>query len=625
IDGTVKGVQKVAVATVFGILTTIAAFYPLILIKNDYGKILASFSMIVCVALMFSLVESKLVLPAHLASTSMDFKKPKNFILLGFYKLQQMASNALGFVNQKVYTPFLNITLKHRYSALVIFISLALISGWLMKMGHVKTVFFPEIPGDLITVSVTMEKGSSSRMTHKNAMIIEDTAIALNLELMEKYKTQAPPIRKIMSAVEGSYEIEMYAELQPQNERVVGTMVLLNMWRKRTDNLEGVQSVKFSGNEETGGGFELRVDSRNDASLKKAVAMLTHGLKSMDGIHDIRDDLKPGEPEIRLRLKDEARHLGLTPSELASQISSTFGGFQIDKFQKGSDEIKLKVIYGKDQRKYIYQLLDTSIALEDGALVPLTMVADFESKLSSGFIHRVNGKRVVEVKAALDKKVVSSRNIIKSLEKKVIPDIENRFPDVKITAGGELEQEGEVRGGLVKAFIMIALLIYALLAIPLKSYWKPFVIMSVIPFGFAGAVVGHLIWDVPLSILSFFGMLALTGIVVNDSLVMLTRFNDLLAEGKTVSLALKTAGSSRFRAIFLTTATTVCGLMPLLFETSEQAQYLIPAAVSLAFGELFATFITLLLIPLLMNIAYDIKSVFASLWGSRLQVSHNTN
>ncbi len=625
IAGTVKGVHKVAVATVFGVLTTIAAFYPLVLIKNDFGKILASFSIIVCVALLFSLVESKLVLPAHLASVSIKSKKPKNFILLGFYTLQQMASKALSFANQKIYSPCLNITLKHRYSALVVFITLALVSGWLLKMGHVKTVFFPEIPGDVISVNVAMEKGSSSRMTHKNAMIIEDTALALNRDLMKEYKTESPPIRKIMTAVEGSYIIEMYAELQPQDERVVETMTLLRMWRKRTANLEGIESIKFSGTEETGGGFELKAESRNNASLKKAVTMLQQGLKSMDGIHDIRDDLKPGEPEIRLQLKDEARHLGLTPSELASQVSSAFGGFQIDKFQKGSDEIKLKVIYGKDQRKYMYQLLDTSIILEDGTLVPLTMVADLESKLSSGFIHRVNGKRVVEVKAAIDKKIASSRTIFNTLEKDVIQDIENKFPDVKISAGGELEQEGEVRTGLIKALIMIALLIYALLAIPLKSYWKPFVIMSVIPFGFAGAVVGHLIWDLPLSVLSFFGMLALTGIVVNDSLVMLTRFNDILAEGKTVSQALRTAGSSRFRAIFLTTATTVCGLMPLLFETSEQAQYLIPAAVSLAFGELFATFITLLLIPLLMNIAYDIKAVFASLWGTGLQVSHNTN
>jgi len=611
IEGTVKGVHKVAVATIFGILTTVAAFFPLMLIKNDFGRILSSFAVVVCVALLFSLVESKLILPAHLAAISIKSKKPKNILLLGFYLLQQKASNALKAFNQRIYTPLLNITLNHRYSALVIFITLALVGGWFMRMGYVRTVFFPDIPGDVITVNVAMENGTPSKMIYRNAKIIEGAATELNKVVMEKHGTEAPPIRKIMTAVDASGQIEIYAELQPQDKRVIETLTLLNMWRQRTKSLEGVQSIEFSGNAETGGGFEIQMKSRNELSLKQAVGLLKAGLENIDGIHDIRDDLKAGESEIKLKLKEEAQHLGLTPVDLAAQVGAAYGGLEIDTFQKGDDEVELKVIYGKDQRRYLHQLLDTGIILKDGSSVPLTMVADLESKLSSGFIHRINGKRVVEIKAALDKEHVSAGDIYYTLEDTVIPQIKSSFPDVEITAGGELEQEEEVRGGLLKALIMIILLIYALLAIPLKSYWKPFVIMSVIPFGFAGAVVGHLIAGVPLSVLSFFGMLALTGIVVNDSLVMLTRFNDILAEGKTVQIALRTAGSSRFRAIFLTTATTVCGLMPLLSETSEQAQYLIPAAVSLAYGELFATFITLLLIPVLMNIAYDIQGLFA--------------
>ncbi|MBU0970877.1 MAG: efflux RND transporter permease subunit, partial [Proteobacteria bacterium] len=610
IEGTIKGVHKVAVATIFGALTTVAAFFPLMLIKNDFGRILAGFSMVVCVAILFSLVESKLILPAHLASISVQSKKPKNFILLGFYTLQQKAAKTLGFFNHKIYAPVLNHTLNHRYTALVVFITLAIVGGWFIRMGHVRTVFFPDIPGDVITVKLDMEKGTPAKMGYWNADVIEKAATALNTSLMAKYKTDLPPIRKIMSAVDDVGGIEIYAELQPQENRVVETLELLNMWRHATQDLEGVQSLQFSGNAETGGGFLLEVASRNDFSLKQAVEQLKKGLKDIDGVHDIRDDLKAGESEIKLTLKDEALHLGLTPADLAAQVGTAYGGFQIDKFQKGNDEVTLKVLYGRDKRKYIYQLLDTGISLSDGSLVPLTMVATLESKLSLGFIHRKNGKRVVEIKASLDKKNLSATKVFEQLQKKVIPKIEQAFPDVAITAGGELEEEGEVRGGLVKALILIVLLIYALLAVPLKSYWKPFVIISVIPFGFAGAVTGHLIAGVPLSVLSFFGMLALTGIVVNDSLVMLTRFNDILSEGQSPEQALRATGTSRFRAIFLTTATTVCGLMPLLSETSEQAQYLIPAAVSLAYGELFATVITLLLIPVLMNIAYDIQKIF---------------
>lgn len=610
IRGTVQGVHKVAVATVFGVLTTIAAFFPMMLIKNDLGRILSSFSMVVIISLIFSLIESKLILPAHLAAISIKSSNPKNIISKLFNKIQATASGGLDWFNKKIYTPLLHMTLKFRYSALIIFLTLALTGVWLLQHGHVRTVFFPDIPGDIINISLDMENGSSAKMTYKNAILIEQAAKQTNEELMEKYKTDNPPIVKIMSAVIGSDEIEIYAELQLQKNRVIDTMELLKIWRSKTINLEGVQSIEFNGNTETGGGFVIKVRSRNASSLESAVNKIVSELKKSKGVYDIRDDLKSGEPEIRLKLKSEARYLGLTPADLASQIGAAYGGFEIDRFQRGIDEVKLKLIYGKKQRQYIYQLLESNITLEDGSLIPLTSVADINSTYSSGFIRRENSQRTVEIHAALDKENVSSQAIFTSLQEKVIKNIKLEFPDIKVTVGGELEEEGEMRGGLKKALIIVLLLIYTLLAIPLKSYWKPFVIMSVIPFGFAGAVAGHLIADIPLSLLSFFGMLALTGIVVNDSLVMLTRFNSLLSEGKPLNNALMLAGTSRFRAVFLTTATTVCGMIPLLLETSEQAQYLIPAAVSLAYGELFATVITLLLIPLLMNIAYDIKGLF---------------
>jgi len=611
VQGTIKGVHKVAVATIFGCFTTIAAFYPLMLIRNDFGRILASFAMVVCVALIFSLIESKLVLPAHLAAVSVTPKTSGNPFMVAYNRIRELASGGLDFFNRRMYTPLLRVCLAHRYSALVVFIFLALLGGWLIRMNHVRTVFFPDIPGDVIMVSATMEKGLPVKLAITNARMLEEAADSLNRDFMARHATDQPPIRKIMTAVEDNESIEIYAELQPQEQRVVETMDLLAQWRERASDLEGVQSLTFSGNAETGGGFVLKVSSRNPHDLEQGVRTLKNGLKKVEGVFDIRDDLAAGQSEIRLRLKDEARHLGLTPADLAAQVGAAFGGFEIDKFQKGDDEVKLTVIMGKKQRQYIFQLLEARIAVPDGAFVPLPMVARIESRRAAGYVHRENGRRIAVVMAALDKTKVSAGSVFKALEDGVIASIEASLPGVTVSQGGELEEEGEVRGGLVKALVMILILIYTLLAVPLRSYWKPFVIMSVIPFGFAGATAGHLIAGVPLSVLSFFGMLALAGIVVNDSLVMLTRFNDILAEGKSVQTALQTAGISRFRAIFLTTATTVCGLLPLLAETSEQAQYLIPAAVSLAYGELFATVITLLLIPVLMNIAYDFRSLFS--------------
>lgn len=610
VQGTIKGVHKVAVATVFGVLTTIAAFYPLMLIKNDFGKILASFSTVVCISLFFSLIESKLVLPAHLAAVSIRPNPSGNPFVKLYNRIRRIASWCLYTFNQRIYSPVLKHCLAHRYSVLVLFIFLALTAGWLVRMGYVRTVFFPDIPGDIIMVSGNMEKGMPAEMAFKNARIIENAAGSLNRELMEKFNTDDPPIRKIMTAVSVSDAIEIYAELQPQDKRVIDTLKLINQWRDRSQGLEGLQSIKFSGNVETGGGFVIKVTSRKSTDLKEAVFRLKKGLRNLEGVSEVRDDLKAGESEIRLVLKEEGRHLGLTPADLATQVGAAFGGLELDRFHKGDDEVKLKIIMKKDQRRYIHQLLETSVSLKDGSMVPLPMVAQLISKRASGYIYRENSRRMAIVSASLDKSLVSAGSIFNALAEKVIPDIETMLPGVSVEQGGELEEEGQVRSGLVKALVMIVILIYALLAIPLKSYWKPFVIMSVIPFGFAGAVAGHFIAGIPLSVLSFFGMLALSGIVVNDSLVMLTRFNDILDSGKSVEEALQTAGSSRFRAIFLTTATTVCGLMPLLSETSEQAQYLIPAAVSLAYGELFATLITLLLIPILTAIAYDIRKCF---------------
>jgi len=611
IQGTVDGVHRVSVATIFGCLTTIAAFFPLMLIKNDFGRILASFAVVVCVALIFSLIESKLVLPAHLASISMGQKPSSNILSRICRRVRQAAAGTLDLFNQRIYAPVLKASLAHRYTVLSVFIFLAFTAGWLIRMGHVRTVFFPDIPGDVITVSGKMEKGMPEKLAFTNLHIIEKAAMDLNRDLMTASAGHVPPIRKIMASVENGDAIEIYAELQPQDKRVIETMALLKRWREKIKGLEGMRSLNFSGNDETGGGFVLKVSSRGSSNLAQGIRRLKAGLEQTEGVFDIRDDLADGETEIRIRLKNQARHLGLNPADLSNQIGAAFGGYQIDKFQKGEDEVKLKVIMSKGQRRYIGQLLETRIRLADGNLVPLSMVATLSIRQAASYIQRENGRCTVMVRAALDKARVSADSVFESLEQDVIPGIEAALPGLTVSLGGELEEEGEMKGGLIKALVMILILIYALLAVPLKSYWKPFVIMAVIPFGFAGAAAGHFITGIPLSVLSFFGMLALAGIVVNDSLVMLTRFNDILDEGKSVKEALYTAGTSRFRPIFLTTATTVCGLAPLLSETSEQAQYLIPAAVSLAYGEMFATAITLILIPLLMAIAYDIRGMFA--------------
>ncbi|MBI9088952.1 MAG: efflux RND transporter permease subunit [Desulfobacterium sp.] len=608
VEATVKGVTRVSTATVFGVMTTMAAFYPLMLMKNELGQILAGFSGVIMVTLVFSLLESKLVLPAHLARLSLDDAGGSSRTLNPWKRFQAMMSNLLDAFNRRIYAPVLKRSLAHRYTSLVVFVSLAMAGVWLVASGNVKSVFFPSIPGDMITVNLEMNVGSSPGLLKEIVLSIQADAEALNREIMDETHTTEAPFRRIMASVTSGEGAEVYAELQPQDGRVISTLALVDRWRQRVGTVEGASRLTFSGSAEMGGGFSLEIRSRDEHALAHAVDRITAHLKRLPGVFDVHDGLKPGNPEVMIQVKARARHLGLTPREIAVQLGNQFGGIEADRFQRRGNEVKTVFRLPPHQRDTLSELKKTSIRTGQGDLVPLSSVADLVPQYAVSYISRIDGARSVSVGASLDKNRITPEQVVEGLIP-VMAEINRIYPDLTLGVEGELEETGTMKKGLVSALLLILLLIYALLAVPLKSYWKPLIIMGVIPFGFAGAVAGHLIAGVPLSLLSFFGMLALAGIVVNDSLVMVTRFNRLMDTGACLDTAIMASGTSRFRAIFLTTATTVCGLIPLLSETSEQAQYLIPAAVSLAWGEMFATFITLILVPVLLGIAYDIKGV----------------
>lgn len=605
VKGTIKGVHKVSTATIFGCMTTIAAFYPLLLIQNDLGKIFASFSIVVIIALLASLFESKFILPAHLAAIDLDASPEKNILARSWGWCRSIASNCLNFMNSKLYTPLIRVLLRHRYSALVVFITIGIIGIGIIYQGKIRTVFFPEIPGQIITVNLKMHSGSPLDLLMKNIKIVEDGGLALNDELKKANHANLPPIATIMTAVVDESSAVIWAELQPEKKREVETLDVLNQWRDRTGILEGIEEIGFSGSLETGGGFVVELTGRDDQTLGHAVDMFKRRFSKVTGVYDIKDDLSSGAPRIRLQLKDTAQHLGFTISDLSSSIGDSFGGLEVQRVQRDSEELKVIIRYLSEKRKYIQDLLQTRIAAPNGKQIPITTIAEVHYDNQPAAVYRKNGLKTIQVKAKLNKKEVSASEAFTFIREQIEPGLLKRYPGIQIRGAGEIEEMSEMQGGLKKALMIIFLLIYVLLAVPLKSYWQPIVIMSVIPFGFVGAAIGHGVTGHTLSVLSFFGMLAAMGIVINDSLVMLTTYNQFRREGMATSESLVKAGTSRFRAIFLTTVTTVCGLMPLLTETSEQAQYLIPAAISLAFGELFATPITLCLIPLLIKISDD--------------------
>ncbi|WP_457575353.1 efflux RND transporter permease subunit, partial [Desulfomarina sp.] len=609
VAGTIHGVKQVSTATVFGSLTTVAAFFPLLLINNDMGKVFAGFSVVVVIALLLSLLESKLILPAHLAAIRINTTLPTSGRIIPrvWRQIQSLADTFLSFTNHTVYQPLLYHALRHRYAAIVLLLTIALCSGTIISNAWVRTVFFPEVPGQTISVNLEMVSGSPLNLTRANIDAIEQAADELNREIEAELHTRTAPIAKIMTAMTGPLTALIFAELQPEDKRQMKTMETVARWRKKVGVLEGVESLSFSGSFASSEEFEIELDGGDETVLEKAATHLADSLATLEGISDVRDDIRQGKPQIRLKLKPSARHLGLTAADLARQIGDGFGGLEVQRIQGDGEEVRVLVKYKKQQRQHTEDLLKVRIQTEKGQWIPLSSAATVATGFTPSVVLRQNGKRVVSVKASLDKKIISPGEAFKWIKEHIIPEFKHRYPGVNIRGAGELQEISELKGGMLRITVMILLLIYSLLAVPLKSYWQPFVIMSVIPFAFVGAVLGHFITGTSLSILSFFGMMVVMGVVVNDSLVMITRFNELKKRGENLQTSLLLAGGSRFRAIFLTTVTTVCGLTPLLLETSEQAQYLIPAALSIAWGELFATPVTLVIVPVLIAVGNDLR------------------
>lgn len=606
--GTEAGVAKVAVATVFGVLTTIAAFYPMLLIDNPLGKVLAGFSGIVIFALAFSLLESKFILPAHLAAITID-TTPRNRLSRTWAKLQQAAQHALLWVRDHLYAPTLRASLRHRYAVLILFFSAGLLGLGLIYLGKVKTVFFPDVPGQIISINLEMDARAPFHLTRNHIETIQAIGETLNQELQAREQLSKPPIRTLFSIVSNARSAQIYAELTPVADRPnVAVADLINAWRERTGQREGAIELTFTGSEELGGGFRLKLLSKDNERLQQASREIRLFMSEIEGVSHVRDNLQGGQPEFDIRIKPSAQTLGFTPQSLAMQIGYAFGGAEVQKVQRDGEELQVLVQNNPLARDTLDDLMQSQLRNTDGQWIPFPSVAEVMGKYSASTLHRKSGKTVGTISASIDRRLVAPEEVSQAVFQQLVPTLAQKYPSVEIQKAGELAEMGEIQGGLKRALLLAAVLIYVLMAVPLKSYGQPLVILAIVPFGFVGAAMGHLIMDVSLSLLSFFGMLALTGVVINDSLVMVTRYNQLRESGLAPHEALHGAGVGRFQAIFLTTATTVIGLLPLMSETSEQAQYLIPAAVSLAFGELFATVLMLILVPVLLAIVADVKS-----------------
>ena len=612
----IRGALKVATPATFGVLTTVAAFVPMLLVGGAQSGIWGSIAWVVVLCLLLSIIESKFILPAHLVRMN---TKPWDPRPGGLYALGRFGSNSLRKVREATarkmqyfiefkYRPMLARCLAYRYVTIASFCAALILTFGLLTGGYVRWVFFPNLPSDFIRANLQMEEGASGQATIQAMQQIEQALQRVNTELGRDYNQDI--VKHRLMFLNNDTGGQLVIELEKSEGREIDGFEIANRWREQVPEIPGVKSFKISaatmgGGE--GGDLSLELKGTDLATLQAATNVLKKALANYDGVFDIDDSLLGGNDEIVLALKPEADLLGITLTDLARQVRYGFYGAEVQRVQRDGEEVKVMVRYPREQRSSIGDLDTIKIRTSAGGEVPFSQIATYSLQPSYSAITRVNGVRAVTVTAAVDKSKVEPSKVIKELKEGVLKTIEADFPGVKSSLGGASLEEADAIAELIMGGFLALFGIYALMAVPLKSYSQPLLIMSVIPFGMVGAFIGHLMLGLDMSIMSIFGLIALAGVVVNDSIIMVDFVNEARARGVALYDAVMDAGSQRFRAIMLTSLTTFLGLAPIVLERSLQAQIVIPMAVSLAFGILFATVITLFLIPVLYLILEDFK------------------
>lgn len=623
---TVRGVSRVLVPSVFGVLTTIAAFYPLTNVSGHMGNAFGQIAIAVIFCLIFSLIESKIILPSHLAHIDVH-RKPGNPIARTWSRFQDSVSRGLRHFITKIYQPALRAAFPYRYVVTAVFIAIFVFVAALIPAGKLRFVFFPNIYRDSLAATLELEQGLPVEHLHNSARRITDSLIEVTQQLEQQHQEKILIHAQISSS--SSTKAAIAAELTPSEQRVTTTEEIINAWRKKVGPISGAKALSYSATTgPPGQGLSIQLESKDLDALQTAANELKAKVATFPGIHDVRDTFDAGQPEIQISLTPDGEAAGLDRRTLALNLRDAFYGREAQRVQRDRDEVRVMVRYPRAERNNLDSMREMRVRTADGTAVPFSIVADTQYGKALASIQRADFNRIVSVQAYVDKSTTSGDDVIAELETSYFNDFRSRFPGVNISLRGEAEQRMRSFASLRSGLLLSIVLIYILLAIPLKSYTRPLFIMSVIPFGIIGAVLGHFIVGIPVSILSLFGILALSGVVVNDSLVLIHRLDSLIAEQNlNLADALDQAVGERFRAILLTSLTTFAGLIPLLAETAVQAQFLKPMAVSLGFGVLFATVITLVLLPMLLLIAQDISTpIKRSLsWWSSLITGRQTS
>jgi multidrug efflux pump subunit AcrB len=610
IDGTLEVIPPVVSA----ILTTIIAFSAFFFIDGRVGSFFSEVSLVVILTLSISLFEALIILPAHIAHSKAlqknDKKKDKFSVFL--QRINKKAEKLLFYVRDHWYVPYLKFFLKHKILGLAIPIALLILSIGGLGSGIVRTSFFPSIASDVVSINLKMLQGTNEMITDSIISKIETVAWEVNEEFTKKQTDNLPVIQNIIKRIgPGTANGSLTINLLPGESRDFSSNEITNTIRDKVGVVYGVESLIFGSGRNFGGNpVAVSLLSNNIDELKDAKSELKEILSNNPLLKDISDNDPSGIKEVRIQLKENAYLLGLNLQAVMNQVRAGFFGLQTQRFQRGQDEIKVWVRYKREDRSSIKNLDDMWINTPSKDRVPFSEIATYEIERGDVLINHLNNKREIQVTADLTKDDESATDILDDIKANIMPTIESKYPTVSASYEGQNREAQKTIGSAKRVGLTILALIYLTISFTFRTYYQPILLLLMIPFSLIGIIWGHWIHGFPINILSWLGIIALIGIMVNDGLLLIQRFNRNLKEGLKYDEALIQAGTSRFRAIVLTSITTIAGLSPLLLEKSRQAQFLQPMAVSISYGIAMATVLTLIVLPLLLAISNSFKVYF---------------
>ncbi len=627
----IDGARQMSVPVTFSILTTIAAFAPMLTVPGVSGKLFRILPIIVICVLTFSLLESFFVLPAHLAH---DIRVPQLLqrlsapVLRPVRAFQGLVTRGLATFTDQFYRPALLVALRYRYVTAAAGLALFLVTIGLLSSGTVAFSFFPKLEGNLVTVSARLPYGVAMARTET----VRDEIEAAGWRAIESVDGR-PAVTGMFALVgsgpaaggpgggtraSGGHLVTVELELVPGPQRDFTAAQLTDLWQAEMPNLAGLEAISFSSSvgPAAGAAVDVQLAHSDTDVLEAASGEMTDILRSFPALKNVNNGYAAGKPQLDFTLKPMAKTLGLTSNDIARQLRSSFYGAEAIREQRDRNELKVMVRLPEAQRTSEYDLERLRIRTPAGGFVPLGAVAALSRGQAPTSIQRESGVRKVNVSAELGPGQQSAQEVLSILQAETFAELGAKYPGLTVELAGQQREQSETNAALGRSFILALFVMYTLLAVPFKSYVQPAVVMAAIPMGFAGAVFGHLLMGYPLSIISMFGVVALSGVVINDSLVLIDATNEQRrSHGASALDAIVWGGTRRLRPILLTSLTTFFGLAPMIAEQSVQAKFLIPMAISLGFGVLFATGIILVLVPALYLVVEDAVGLFSWLVG----------